>query len=80
MNIYVFSDGARYRAKSAQELVTALREDPKSLDKAYDNETYMFRASERLLMFHHVIRFDKPEHFVSDLFRCGLIVSAEFAN
>jgi hypothetical protein len=80
MNIYVFNDGKRYRAKNAQELVTALREDPKSLDKAVDNKTYMLYASERLLMFHHVIRFDKPENFVSDLLKCGLIVSAEFAN
>jgi hypothetical protein len=80
MNIYVFNDGKRYRAENAQNLVTALREDPKSLDKAVDNKTYMLYASERLLMFHHVIRFDTPEHFVSDLLKCGLIVSAEFAN
>ncbi len=40
----------------------------------------MIQASDRLLMFHHVIRFDSAENFVSDLFKSGLIVEASFAN
>lgn len=80
MNIYVFNDGNRYRAKNAQELVTVLRNDPASLDKARTDEEYMFQAAERLLMLHYVIRFDTAENFVSDLLKTGLIVEASFAN